>query len=162
MTGARIGEVRTVKWTDFDFERGAWIKPSHHTKQKRTEYLPLSASVLNLLSRIKKASGGQSEFVFPGISTDKPLGDLKRFWQTIKKTADLKDYRIHDNRHTFASHLVSGGQSLPVVGRLMGHTNPATTQRYAHLADDPLREAANQFGDKYDTLTVRPHLVSIS
>jgi site-specific recombinase XerD len=64
-------------------------------------------------------------------------------------TADISDYRIHDNRHTHASHLVSSGISLAIVGRLLGHTNPSTTQRYAHLADDPLREASEIMGRKF-------------
>ena len=67
----------------------------------------------------------------------------------MTKDAGIRDYRVHDNRHTHASHLVSSGQSLVVVGRLLGHTNPTTTQRYAHLADDPLRQAADIFGRKF-------------
>ena len=70
-------------------------------------------------------------------------------------TAGLQDYRIHDNRHTHASHLVSSGLSLEIVGRLLGHTSPMTTRRYAHLADDPLRAAADRFGAKVDALQVR-------
>ena len=70
------------------------------------------------------------------------------FWRSVTKAAGLADYRIHDNRHTHASHLVSSGLSLPIVGRLLGHTNPSTTQRYAHLADDPLREAAEVMAEK--------------
>lgn len=67
---------------------------------------------------------------------------------TGMRAAALDDYRIHDNRHTHASHLVSRGMSLPIVGRLLGHPNPSTTQRYAHLADDPLRAAAEIMGRK--------------
>ena len=66
----------------------------------------------------------------------------------VMREADIENYRRHDNRHTFASHLVSSGLSLEIVGRLLGHTNPTTTQRYAHLADDPLRLATARFGDK--------------
>ena len=66
----------------------------------------------------------------------------------MTKAADLPGYRLHDNRHTHASHLVSSGLSLEIVGRLLGHTNPLTTKRYAHLADDPLRAAAERIGSK--------------
>jgi len=72
--------------------------------------------------------------------------DIKKFWHEARTAAGLPDLRLHDLRHTFASHLVSSGVSLPIVGRLLGHTQPQTTQRYAHLADDPLREAADRFG----------------
>jgi site-specific recombinase XerD len=82
------------------------------------------------------------EYVFPGRKPGQPLKDLKRFWKSVRQDAGVSDYRLHDNRHTHASHLVSSGLSLPIVGRLLGHTNPSTTQRYAHLADDPLRAAS--------------------
>jgi site-specific recombinase XerD len=66
--------------------------------------------------------------------------------------ACLEDYRLHDNRHTHASHLVSSGLSLEIVGRLLDHTNPMTTKHYAHLADTLLRAAAERFGSKIDAL----------
>ena len=69
--------------------------------------------------------------------------------------AGISGYRRHDNRHTYASHLISSGLSLEVVGRLLGHTNPSTTKRYAHLADDPLRAATDRFGTKMAGLSGR-------
>lgn len=93
-------------------------------------------------------AGGRSRFLFPDRAATVHVKDLKAFWRSITQAADLHDYRIHDNRHTHASHLISSGLSLPIVGRLLGHTNPSTTQRYAHLADDPLRQAAEIFGQK--------------
>jgi integrase len=149
LTGARIGEVLGSTWTDFDLDRGVWTKMSHHTKQKRTEHLPLSSAATELLKAIKEDRGAISDFVFPGRSPKAPRKDLKGFWRSVLATADISDYRIHDNRHTHASHLVSSGMSLAIVGRLLGHTNPSTTQRYAHLADDPLREASEIMGRKF-------------
>jgi integrase len=148
LTGGRIGEVLTAKWHDIDLARGVWVKPSHHTKQKRTQHLPLSSAARELLSELNDKNAASSDFLFPGKSNDKPIVDLKKFWRAVVKSAEIEDYRIHDNRHTHASHLVSSGSSLAVVGRLLGHTNPATTQRYAHLADDPLREAAEVMAKK--------------
>ncbi|MEM8631836.1 MAG: tyrosine-type recombinase/integrase [Pseudomonadota bacterium] len=147
-TGARIGEVLNSQWADFDLDRGVWVKPSHHTKQKRTEHLPLSSGAVTLLCSMAATRSGDNPHVFPGRKPGKPIKELKRFWKAVTEAAGLKDYRLHDNRHTHASHLVSSGHSLPVVGRLLGHTNPMTTQRYAHLADDPLREAAEVMGSK--------------
>ena len=152
LTGARIGEILNAKWTDFDLERRVWTKPSHHTKQKRREHLPLSTVACELLIRMRKDRGEQSSWLFPGRSPDRPYKDLKAFWRSVIKAAGLKNYRIHDNRHTHASHLVSSGLSLPIVGRLLGHTNPSTTQRYAHLADDPLRQAAEIMGQKIKSI----------
>jgi len=73
----------------------------------------------------------------------------------VVEGAELRDYRLHDNRHTHASHLVSNGLSLEIVGKLPGHTNPLTTKRYAHLADSPLRAATEQFGSKLSDLEKR-------
>ena len=148
LTGARIGEVLSARWENFDLDRGVWTKPSHHTKQKRAEHLPLSASALELLRGMSDVAGDSSAFLFSGRKPDKPIADLKRFWKSVTASAGLEDYRVHDNRHTHASHLVSSGMSLAIVGRLLGHTNPMTTQRYAHLAEDPLRAAAEIFGKK--------------
>ena len=145
----------SARWPEIDFTRGVWIKPSHHTKQKRTEHFPLAAPALALLSALREAAGEGEGHLFPGRLPGQPIKDLSRFWRGVTATAGLQDYRIHDNRHTHASHLVSSGLSLEVVGRLLGHTSPMTTRRYAHLADDPLRAAANRFGAKVDALQVR-------
>ena len=153
LTGARIGEVLSASWSDVDLERGVWIKPSHHTKQKRTEHLPLSAPTMVLLTEMQNHADASEQYLFPGIAPDKPLQGIKKFWRNITEHAGLQDYRLHDNRHTHASHLVSSGLSLEIVGRLLGHTNPLTTKRYAHLADDPLRAAAERFGSKLTSLS---------
>lgn len=152
LTGARIGEVLSARWSDIDLRRGVWIKPSHHTKQKRTEHLPLSAAALALLAEIRNQADAGEGYLFPGNAPGKSLQGIKKFWRNITEQAGLEDYRLHDNRHTHASHLVSSGLSLEIVGRLLGHTNPLTTMRYAHLADDPLRAAAERFGSKMDAL----------
>src|SRR6056297_3287351 len=148
MTGARVGEVLTSKWSDFDLDRGVWVKPSHHTKQKRTEHTPLSTGAVSLLGSMALTRLADNPHVFPGRKRGQPIKDLKCFWKSVTEAAGLEDYRLHDNRHTHASHLVSSGHSLPVVGRLLGHTNPMTTQRYAHLSDHPLRQAAEVMGEK--------------
>jgi integrase len=152
MTGARIGEVLAARWSDIVLERGVWIKPSHHTKQKRTEHLPLSAPALALLAEMRERAASGERYLFPGNAPDKPLQGIKKFWRNVTHQAGLEDYRLHDNRHTHASHLVSSGLSLEIVGQLLGHTNPLTTKRYAHVADDPLRAAAERFGSKMDAL----------
>jgi len=144
LTGARRGEVLTASWKDFNLQLGIWTKPSHYTKQKRTEHVPLSPPALQLIVSMKERSGA-SEYLFPGAVSGKPLQEIKQVWSAVCKQAKFEDVRLHDLRHTYASHLVSSGMSLPIVGRLLGHTQPQTTARYAHLADDPLRQATNRF-----------------
>ena len=146
LTGARRSEVLSATWDQFDFERGVWTKPSAHTKQKRTEHVPLSAAALSLLSQMYETTG-EGSYLFPGNKPGSHLVEIKRFWFSVCQIADIENARIHDLRHTFASHLVSSGHGLPLVGRLLGHTQPQTTQRYSHIADDPLREAADRFGE---------------
>ncbi len=146
LTGARKSEALKAEWSQIDFERGVWTKPSAHTKQKRTEHVPLSAAALTLLQGMRERDPA-GRYLFPGDKPGQPLQDIKRFWTQICRETELEGVRIHDLRHTFASHLVSSGLSLELVGRLLGHTQAATTMRYAHIADDPLREAANRYGN---------------
>jgi integrase len=144
LTGSRKGEVLNSSWEQFDLESGIWTKPSAHTKQKRTEHLPLSKAALALLREMRKESS--VGYLFPGRRPGKPLGNLSKVWAELCKNAQLDKVRIHDLRHTYASHLVSSGVPLAVVGKLLGHTQSQTTERYAHLAESPLREATNRFG----------------
>lgn len=148
LTGARKGEALGAAWDQFDLEKGVWIKPSHLTKQKKKEYLPLSEKAIEVLEIVKKLTPNNSFYVFPGKVIGKPLQEIKTFWKRVLKEAKLENVRIHDLRHTHASHLVSSGLSLSIVGKLLGHTQASTTQRYAHLADEPLRQAAELFGSK--------------
>lgn len=151
LTGARKSEAMTATWDQFDLARGVWTKPAHTTKQKKIEHVPLSGAAVSLLegmNAIRVGNTSESPFLFPGDVRGQPIKEIKRFWEEVRTAAGLDNVRIHDLRHTFASHLVSSGVSLPIVGRLLGHSQPQTTQRYAHLADDPLREAANKFSSK--------------
>lgn len=145
LTGARRGEVLSARWEDIDFDRGAWRKPSAHTKQKRTEHVPLNEPALALLKEMSKKRVPGVPFIFPGDAEGKPLQEIKRTWADICRRAQLGNVRLHDLRHSFASHLASNGLSLPIIGRLLGHTQTSTTARYAHLADFALRDATNRF-----------------
>lgn len=148
LTGARRGEVLSATWDQFDLERGVWTKPSAHTKQKKTEHVPLSGTACDLLREWRAACPTDALYLFPGDTKGKPLQEIKKAWRQICQEAGLAEVRIHDLRHTYASHLVSSGLSLPIVGRLLGHTQAQTTQRYAHLADAPLRAATEAFSLK--------------
>jgi integrase len=146
LTGARRSEVLKAEWEHIEFDNQRWTKPAAYTKQKKTEYVPLSAPALALLARLKEQALPGARFVFPGDAEGKPLQEIRRTWLTACAAAGIEGVRLHDLRHTYASHLVSSGLSLEIVGRLLGHTQVATTKRYAHLADSPLREATERFG----------------
>jgi len=144
LTGARRGEVLSATWDQFDLGAGVWTKPSSHVKQKREHRVPLSAPALQLLAEMKEEA--ESEFLFPGRDTPVAQANIKNFWKNACKEAEITDCHIHDLRHTYASILASAGLSLPIIGALLGHTQAATTQRYAHLMDDPLRAATERAG----------------
>jgi integrase len=151
LTGARKHEILSATWDQLDLERGIWTKMAHTTKQKKMEHTPLSPASLVILKSLY-AEKENSPFLFPGPVEGKPIQDIKKSWATICKKANLEDFHLHDLRHTYASHLVSSGLSLSIVGKLLGHTQAATTQRYAHLADSALREATTLFSDKFMSL----------
>lgn len=143
LTGARRGEVLSAEWTHFDLQKGIWTKPATHTKARREHRTVLSIEACQLLQQMQDQK--QGKYLFPS-SKGTPIPDFKRSWAWLKQETGLCDIRIHDLRHTFASVLVSHGVSLPVIGKLLGHTQYQTTQRYAKLMDDPLRDAANVIG----------------
>jgi integrase len=144
LTGARRGEVLGARWDQFDLDTGIWTKPSSHTKQKREHRVPLSAPTRQLL--VEMRAGSHSAWVFPNRKGDGFLTDIKKSWHSICKAAGITGVRLHDLRHTYASVLASAGLSFPVIGALLGHTQPGTTARYAHLFDDPLRAATERVG----------------
>ncbi len=151
LTGARKHEILGATWDQFNLEKGVWTKMAHTTKQRKMEHNPLSPMVIDILKTMAKEKGN-SPYLFPGKVKGQPLKDIKKSWTTIRQRAELKDFTIHDLRHTYASHLVSSGLSLSIVGKLLGHTQAATTQRYAHLADEPLREATTLFAEKFQRI----------
>jgi integrase len=146
-TGARRGETLQAKWSEFDLERAIWTKPSHHTKQNRTHAVPLSGPAVALLKQMQEANSVKSPWAFPGADPERHVADPKRAVATIFQGAGIGDgATLHTLRHSFAALLVSTGQSLHITGRLMGHTQAATTHRYAHLSHDPQREALANAG----------------
>jgi integrase len=151
LTGARKTELLSASWTQFDLKQGIWSKPNHATKQRRDEVVPLNDEAVAILKSLKATA--KSDFVFPNREGKGGayLGaghrrDVRDCWNAVRIQAKLQDVHLHDLRHTFASHLVSRGMSLHIVGRLLGHTQPSTTNRYAHLANHSLREATNMAG----------------
>jgi integrase len=145
LTGARKGEVLSMRWRDLDLDTGVWTKPSSHTKQKAEHRVPLSAPAKQLLAELRDGAGEDTEFVFPGRLGGHRI-EFRRAWAEMCHAAAIASMRVHDLRHTYASVLASHGLSLPIIGALLGHTQPATTARYAHLLDDPLRQATEKVG----------------
>ena len=142
LTGARRGELLAAKWADFDLDAGIWTKPGSTTKQRTLHRVPLSAAACRLLAEMR-ARDDDVEWLFPARRMPHRL-DIDDAWNALRKTANIPDVRLHDLRHTYASVLASAGLSLPIIGSLLGHSTAATTHRYAHLFDDPLRAATER------------------
>lgn len=137
LTGARLGEIQTLKWV---YVRDGYLAlPDSKTGAKRIE---LSEPAAAVLSRIRRQP--DNAYVIAGTLPGQHWIDLQRPWRRIRKRANLPDLRIHDLRHTFASVAASAGESLPIIGKLLGHTQAQTTARYAHLAPTPVRDAAGR------------------
>jgi len=156
LTGARVGEVRKARFEQFNLELGSWSKPATTTKQRKVHRLPISGEVAAIVRQRQLIVPNGIPWLFPGDVPGQPVVELRRFWIGIQKVADLKDARIHDLRHTFASLLVSGGASLEMIGKLLGHSQLKTTQRYAHLMDSPLRAGVDAVASAFRP---RPTLV---
>ena len=139
MTGCRKSEILTLRWEDVDFERACFTLRDSKTGRK---IVPLGAPVLDLLSKLPPYEN--NPFVLPGEKAGHHFVGLPKVWQRIREKAKLKDVRLHDLRHSFASVGAASGDSLYMIGKLLGHSQTATTQRYAHLSDDPLKATADR------------------
>ena len=153
LTGARVGEVRQARFEQFNRELGIWSKPAATTKQRKVHRVPISEDVAAIVRQRQLLVPKRNPWLFPGDVPGQPVKEIRRFWLRVQKQAGIGDARIHDLRHTFASLLVSGGASLEMIGKLLGHTQMQTTQRYAHLLDAPLRAGLDAVAS-----AVRPRL----
>jgi integrase len=141
LTGARRNEILTLRWEHVSEEHGCLMLPDSKTGRKAVR---LSPPALALLQAIPRLEG--NPYVICGERPGRHLVNIEKPWRRIRAAAKLDDVRLHDLRHSFASVAASGGQSLVVIGKLLGHSQPATTARYAHLADDPVRAASDAVG----------------
>ena len=139
LSGCRLNEIMSLKWSYVDLEAPALRLPDSKTGAK---VVHIGQPVADLLRDARRTDG--NPWVIIGTLTGKPLSDLQPFWQRVRARAGVKDVRIHDLRHTFASTAVASGQGLPMIGKLLGHTQLQTTARYAHLAAEPVKMAADE------------------
>ena len=136
-TGARLGEVLGLRWEWIDFERGEAKLPDSKSGAKTLHLPPPALQVLTELPRLEG-----NPHVIVGQKAGAAMGDIQTPWRAIRGAAGLDDVRLHDLRHAFASVAASSGMGLPIIGKILGHTQAATTHRYAHLASDPVKAAA--------------------
>jgi integrase len=138
-TGCRLREILHLRWNEIDFEREMFFLPDSKTGKRAVVLNAPALTVLNELKRI-------GTYVILGEKSDRPRSDLNRPWGRITLHAKLGGLRIHDLRHSFASIGAGGGLGLPIVGKLLGHATAASTARYAHIDNDPLKRASERIG----------------
>ena len=144
-TGCRLREILHLRWEHVDFERGLLFLPDSKTGRKT---IVLNAPSLETLANLPRIGGYVIAAESAGTANEKPRADLKRPWRTVSQRAGFDGVRLHDLRHTFASVGAGGGLGLPIIGKLLGHAQASTTQRYAHLDSDPLRRASDSIGGR--------------
>ena len=136
LTGCRKGEILNLRWSQVDLENGELHLPETKTGPRTIVLSPEAASVLARIPRL-----ADNPFVIPGKIGGKAMRNLNDPWEIVCARAGLEDMRLHDCRHSYASRALALGESLPMIGRLLGHTQVETTARYAHLAKDSVRDA---------------------
>jgi len=151
LTGARLSEIVGLRWEHVDLDDEVLRLPDSKTGAK---LIHLNRAAVDLFSNAPRVDG--NPFVCPGTKPGGHLVGIQKAWSRIRALAEIKDVRLHDLRHTYASIAAGEGLSLPIIGGLLGHKKAATTERYAHLADNTKKEAANQIGSKIDSLLSRP------
>lgn len=154
LTGARKREALDARWSDVDFNRRVWTIPL--SKSGRPRYVPLSPEAVNVLEELQRQSfrvmgyrTNDVEWIFPNPRTRKPFVNIFFAWNRARQRAGLPDVRIHDLRHSFASALVNEGMTLYDVKEILGHSNMATTTRYAHLSQQRLKDVAAVAGKHF-------------
>ncbi|KTR84456.1 hypothetical protein NS277_04720 [Novosphingobium barchaimii] len=139
LTGCRKRELLDATWDQFDLDRKSWRIPM--SKSGKARHVPLSDEAMKVLDALPRFRG--CPYVVPNVKTMKPHGSIFNAWNTARKRAGLPDVRMHDCRHTLASHLAMSGHSLLIIAKVLGHQNTRTTERYAHVSNEALRDAVN-------------------
>ena len=142
LTGCRLNEIQTLRWEDVDLEVAELRLRDGKTGARM---VPLSNAAVTVLSSLPRPE--DNPWVIAGKNPGAHLTDIQKPWRRIRARAELGDVRIHDLRHSFASRALALGESLPMIGKLLGHTQVQTTARYAHLANESVKASGSRVGD---------------
>ena len=151
LTGCRKSEILSLKWSYIDEERGYLNLPDSKTGRR---CIRLGAAALDLLSHLPRFKNNL--YVLPGDTEGSHYVGLQKLWSEMRDHAGLADVRVHDLRHSFASTSLNNGGNLYIIGKLLGHKNAASTQRYAHLADQPLQKEADRVASHISSIFELP------
>ena len=153
LTGCRLNEIQTLRWEDVDLAAGELRLRDSKTGARM---VPLSKAATAVLATLPHDPN--NPWVIAGRKPGAHLTDLQHPWRRIRARAELDDVRIHDLRHSFASRALALGESLPMIGKLLGHTQVQTTARYAHLANESVKVSGSRIADSISAdILVREH-----
>jgi integrase len=141
LTGCRVGEILPLRWDNVNLERRLLLLSDSKTGAKAVF---LSKAASEFIQQLPREEG--TDYIFPGDGLEQPIVSIRKCWERVCKAAQIHGLRLHDLRHSFASIGAANGLSLPIIGALLGHSQPATTARYGHLAASPLHDAADAIG----------------
>lgn len=144
LTGCRRGEILQLTWDNFDLRNRRLTFFKHKTDHQGIKSVPLNDEAFDILQSLPRKN--DNPFVIAGRKPGARLINLRKPWLRVIEVAGLEDLRLHDLRHSFASAAASAGVPIQIVGALLGHASPQSTARYAHLYDDPLRNASRLTG----------------
>ena len=150
LTGCRLGEILSLRWDDIDRGSRALRLRDAKTGSRKVVLTPAALRVLSRMRRVRR-----SPWVFPGKDSGRHLSQLTSYWHFVRERAGVEDVRIHDLRHSYASRALALGESLTMIGRLLGHTDVGSTARYAHLARDAEKVAVARVGDSIEADILR-------
>ena len=145
LTGCRLSEIQKLRWEHVDLNAGELRLRDSKTGGRA---VPLAPSAVRLLANLPRDN--ENPWVIAGKMPGSHLSDIQHPWRRIRARAELPDVRIHDLRHSFASRALALGEGLPMIGKLLGHTQVQTTARYAHLAQDTVKASAARIGDSIE------------
>jgi integrase len=149
MTGCRKSELLQARWEHVDLERRSWLIPM--SKSGKARHVPLSQVAVDVLEALPRLPG--CDLVVPNLASGEAFRDIKKAWDTVRRDACLSDVRLHDLRHSAASFMINAGVDLYTVGRVLGHAQAASSQRYSHLSDATLLAAVEAGASKLNAPT---------
>jgi integrase len=149
-TGARSGEITSIRWEHIDWDRRFVRIPDSKNNEPRT--IHLSDAAVEVLRKLPHVG----PFVIAGMKRGVPYRNLTHAWGRARKLAGLEDVRLHDLRHSYASVAAARGVSLYTIGKLLGHKDPVSTQRYAHLARDVVQQTNDEIGAAMQAAIKKP------
>jgi len=144
-TGRRTGEILTLRWEYLDFENSMMHLPDTKTGAKKFH---ISSTIKQILFSLPSREG----YVFKSNVPNKHITVVRHVWKKICNITGIENVRVHDFRHTYASFALNKGYSLPIISKMLGHKDLKTTQRYAHLYDNPVNQAVDRIDQQLESL----------